>query len=462
VSIPDISNNNAAAASENWAAVKAAGTDAGACKASEGTGFIDRTFGPNWTQMHDAGITARIPYHFAHPGQDPVANAATYVRSVQWGMTSGGPLGAEDRRACDMEVYEGRTPTQVVNWALQWEAASRSLGGAKPLFYTYSSYLSWLGAAAAPLVGVFDLWLASYGSKTPSAAPWPSWVLWQYSDSGSLSGINGHVDLSRVGPGFFKGRPAAANVTPGVNGMNASIVGGALNPSGDGYRLVGGDGGIFDFQAPFLGSTGALKLNAPIVGMAVTPTGLGYWLTGADGGIFCFGDAPFLGGLGGTALNAPIVAICPSPDGKGYWLAAKDGGIFTFGDAPFAGSLGGDNVTDVVAMAPRPGGGYFLCGADGGVFTLQAPFYGSAGATHLNAPVVGMAATPTGGGYWLVGADGGVFSYGDATYLGGLGAVHLNAPIVGMDSTPSGQGYFLWAGDGGVFCFGDASFQGSI
>ncbi|MDA8340662.1 MAG: hypothetical protein M0007_00310, partial [Actinomycetota bacterium] len=61
-----------------------------------------------------------------------------------------------------------------------------------------------------------------------------------------------------------------------------------------------------------------------------------------------------------------------------------------------------------------------------------ATFLGSMGAKHLNAPIVGMAATPDGHGYWLVASDGGVFSFGDATFLGSMGAKHLNAPIVGM------------------------------
>src|SRR4051812_26397539 len=36
----------------------------------------------------------------------------------------------------------------------------------------------------------------------------------------------------------------------------------------------------------------------------------------------------------------------------------------------------------------------------------------------VNAPVVGMAATPTGRGYWRAGADGGVLTAGDATFYG--------------------------------------------
>jgi hypothetical protein len=56
--------------------------------------------------------------------------------------------------------------------------------------------------------------------------------------------------------------------------------------------------------------------------------------------------------------------------------------------------------------------------SDGGIFAFgDAAFRGSAGATRLNAPMVGMAADLATGGYWLVGADGGVFSYG-APFLG--------------------------------------------
>jgi hypothetical protein len=56
------------------------------------------------------------------------------------------------------------------------------------------------------------------------------------------------------------------------------------------------------------------------------------------------------------------------------------------------------------------------------------------GTKHLDAPIVGIAATPTGKGYWEVGKDGGVFSYGDAIYSGSMGGIPLNAPVVGVAS----------------------------
>jgi hypothetical protein len=46
-----------------------------------------------------------------------------------------------------------------------------------------------------------------------------------------------------------------------------------------------------------------------------------------------------------------------------------------------------------------------------------------------------MAATPTGKGYWLAASDGGIFAYGDAGFFGSAGATPLNKPIVGMSGS---------------------------
>ncbi|MGH9164718.1 MAG: PA domain-containing protein [Acidimicrobiales bacterium] len=204
---------------------------------------------------------------------------------------------------------------------------------------------------------------------------------------------------------------------------------------GQGYWTVGSDGGIFAFgDAPFAGSTGALRLNQPIVGMAPTPTRRGYWTVAADGGVFAFGDARFFGSTGALRLNRPIVGMAPTPSGQGYFLVASDGGIFAFGDAVFRGSTGALTLNrPVVGMAADPAtGGYWLVASDGGLFAYDAPFDGSMGGRPLNKPVVGMSSTPTGKGYWLVASDGGIFAFGDARFFGSTGAIALNQPVVGI------------------------------
>jgi hypothetical protein len=151
--------------------------------------------------------------------------------------------------------------------------------------------------------------------------------------------------------------------------------------TGQGYWLVGSDGGVFNFgDANFYGSTGALKLVAPIVGIAPTADGFGYWLVAADGGVFSFGDAAFYGSMGGQRLNKPIVAMVSSPSGRGYWLVAADGGVFSFGDAPFIGSLGSLSLVSPIVGAEGTGlaPGLWLVAADGGTFTFgAAAFFGS-------------------------------------------------------------------------------------
>jgi hypothetical protein len=165
--------------------------------------------------------------------------------------------------------------------------------------------------------------------------------------------------------------------------------------------------------------------------------------------------------LPGPVPPAPVSA-------QGYWMVASDGGVFAgdapFGNAHFYGSTGNVHLNaPVVGMAATPDGhGYWLVASDGGIFSFgNAHFYGSTGNIHLNAPVVGMAATPDGHGYWMVASDGGIFSFGDAHFYGSTGNVHLNKPVIGMAADPNGDGYWLDASDGGVFSFGDAKFHGS-
>jgi hypothetical protein len=249
----------------------------------------------------------------------------------------------------------------------------------------------------------------------------------------------------------------------------------------------------FSSSLPGTASAGATAHAAPAQG---------YWEVAADGGIFTFGSAPFQGSQGGQGLTAPVVGMSATPDGGGYRVAQTNGIVSSFGDAaPLSTSSGALRAVGIAALsngvydeaysggqvlkqaatfstysgpiadlnAPIEGitasqiDTAWMVASDGGVFGVDgAPFYGSMGGRALNAPMVGMAATPDGGGYWLVASDGGIFSFGDAAFDGSMGGLRLNAPVVGVTATPDGGGYWLVASDGGVFSFGDAVFLGSM
>jgi hypothetical protein len=117
--------------------------------------------------------------------------------------------------------------------------------------------------------------------------------------------------------------------------------------------------------------------------MSPTPTGKGYWLLAGDGGVFTFGDGAFFGSTGDLKLNAPVVSMAPHPSGRGYWLQARDGAIFTFGESVnFYGSVPGlklKGTADTVQIRSTPTGeGYYVLAADGGIFTFgDSRFHGA-------------------------------------------------------------------------------------
>jgi peptidoglycan/xylan/chitin deacetylase (PgdA/CDA1 family) len=243
--------------------------------------------------------------------------------------------------------------------------------------------------------------------------------------------------------GFFVALAFLALVVPRA----ASADGPVDDAPGDGYRVVGLDGGVFAFgTAGFHGSTGALRLNQPIVGMAATPTGNGYWLVAADGGIFSFGDAAFHGSTGALRLNQPIVGMAATPTGNGYWLVALDGGIFAFGDAPFHGSAVGSAREPVVGLAvTETGQGYRVVTLGGNVSGFGDAAIVAGAAPTGGVPIVGIATTRTGFGYWLLALDGTVTAHGDAPALGAAPNGGRQRPAVGIAGPGSGSSGFAYS-----------------
>lgn len=113
--------------------------------------------------------------------------------------------------------------------------------------------------------------------------------------------------------------------------LNAPLIGVAVDPATGGYWLLGEDGGIFAFHAPFYGSTGGMHLAAPAVGIAAVPGGGGYRVVAADGGVFDFGGARYAGSLGGRALSSPVVGMAAGSGSTGYVVAQADGTVTAFG-----------------------------------------------------------------------------------------------------------------------------------
>ena len=258
-----------------------------------------------------------------------------------------------------------------------------------------------------------------------------------------------------------------------------------------GYRLLGGDGGVFAFAAPFVGSAASDPTTCAAAtaartmpegtcwSMATTPDDRGYWILNAySGAVTPYGDAVSYGdrtasNVGGADTWPTSVALVATPDGRGYWMldvglsglgtVVPYGDAVSYGDQSTLAASGGIAGVPVGLAATPDGRGYWIVDSDGGVFAFgDAAFDGSMGGHTLAADVVGMARTPDGQGYWLAATDGGVFAFGDATFGGSMAGTRLAAPVTGIAAEEFGGGYWLAASDGGVFALGGAPFLGSM
>jgi hypothetical protein len=287
------------------------------------------------------------------------------------------------------------------------------------------------------------------------------------SNGGAYPALSGYDAAAGLGSPIPAGLscPEVASVTPGYAGARVTVNGLGLEQA----SITFGGRRAPVISASATQATVLVPAGSGTVAVAASsPLGVG-----VNTAAFSYGTPPLppaacpTGGPIHGALGTPWVmsAMADARGCPGYWVATRQGRIATFGAAPFLGDLSGVALNaPIVGMAATPDhGGYWLLGADGGIFSFgDASFYGSTGGVHLNQPVVAMASTPDGRGYWLVAADGGIFSFGDAGFHGSTGDLRLNKPVVGMASTPSGQGYWLVASDGGIFSFGNAPFLGSM
>jgi hypothetical protein len=251
--------------------------------------------------------------------------------------------------------------------------------------------------------------------------------------------------------------------TKSEGGSTSSAV--SLEVQAPGYRMVGQDGGVFDFGgAGYYGSLPHKNIvpATPVVGMASTPSGLGYWLVTQGGHVYPFGDAKTYSAHSGTP-SASIVAIVPTADGKGYWLIGDNGIIWRYGDA--ANYKDKTGLSGVVSGAATPDGkGYWIATSAGKVYAFGDAKTESAikGQGAVSGTVSSMAPTLDGKGYYLVNARGVVYSYGDAKAYGNAKNVAAGTTITGIAESPRGTGYWIAGSDGSIYALGSAPNDGSV
>lgn len=180
----------------NWSSVKAAGISFAYIKATEGTTYQDPDFSANYVGAYNAKVI-RGAYHFAQPASSTGAAQATYfaAHGGAWsadGLTLPGMLDLEG--GC-----YGLSTSAMQSWILSFLNTYKSKTGRYVVIYTSPSWWDtctgdWSGISADSPLFIAD-WTTAANPTIPAAFPYAT--LWQYTDSGSVSGVSGAVDRDK-------------------------------------------------------------------------------------------------------------------------------------------------------------------------------------------------------------------------------------------------------------------------
>lgn len=162
-------------------------------KATEGSTFIDSEYLDNIRQARKAGFVCGV-YHFYNPGASPEKQAEHYINTVKL-------LKGDFVPVVDIE-RSGRSSGDLQRELLVFLKALEAHYGVKPLIYASTKFRK-RHLDNAEIDG-YPFWVAHYYVSRPETDR--PWVMWQFTDRASVTGIDGYTDLN-----VFRGTEAVFN-----------------------------------------------------------------------------------------------------------------------------------------------------------------------------------------------------------------------------------------------------------
>lgn len=171
---------------------------------------VDQTYERNYRNARAAGLRVG-PYHRAFAGGRTADGARDDAREEArlFVSTVGELKGRDLLPALDVETpFAGLDEKELRIWIATWCRIVERRLGYRPIIYT--NYTSWqaTGDATRFAEDGHRLWVANFDVRRPAvpASDWAGkgWSIWQYSSTGRVRGIEGHVDRNRLFKAFRK------------------------------------------------------------------------------------------------------------------------------------------------------------------------------------------------------------------------------------------------------------------
>ncbi|MDT0317675.1 lysozyme [Streptomyces millisiae] len=185
----------------NWTSVRNAGIQFAWMKATEGTTYRDPNFNTNYPNAYYAGVI-RGAYHFALPNSSSGATQANFFASNggAWSadnLTLPGVLDIESN-PYGSQCY-GLSTSQMRSWIQDFYNTYKSRTGRDIVIYTSPSWWNTCTGSWSGMASQSPLWVAHWTTANSPTLPggFSVHTVWQYTSTGSVSGISGNVDRNQ-------------------------------------------------------------------------------------------------------------------------------------------------------------------------------------------------------------------------------------------------------------------------
>ncbi len=173
-------------------------------RASLGYGTKDKMLINHAEGAARAGIPVSY-YHFAYPSNGVNGVAADAAQEANYFIDTIQALPPFKHIAVDLEGFGKDEDTKLSKedyavWLQTFLDTVEVRRGVRCVIYSYADYLN-RHLPKDHKFGEYDLWIAHYTTKKDSPnlpEGWSKYFAWQYSESGTLAGVNGVFDLSRT------------------------------------------------------------------------------------------------------------------------------------------------------------------------------------------------------------------------------------------------------------------------
>lgn len=156
-------------------------------KATEGASLVDNTYARNLAEARRVGLSVGS-YHFYRPNvdwQQQFNNMTSIVKKEEQDLVP--IIDIEHRGSVSSEAFISDLRAFIEKVTEYY--------GKKPLLYTYHNFYN------RYLTGEFKdyhFMIARYRSDSPTLNDGKDYIMWQYTATGSIPGIRGHVDRSKI------------------------------------------------------------------------------------------------------------------------------------------------------------------------------------------------------------------------------------------------------------------------